>query len=53
LKSSCLQRDDLLLQGADQLEAGPVTDVRQPRVGVPAEVPLADLAVLGASNSAP
>jgi len=26
----------------------PVTDVRQPGVGVPAEVPLADLAVLGA-----
>ena len=43
-----LQRDDLLLQGADQLQAGAVTDVRQPRVGVAAEVALADLAVLGA-----
>ena len=43
-----LQRDDLLLQGADQLQAGAVTDVRQPRVVVPAEVALADLAVLGA-----
>ena len=42
-----LQRDHLLLQGPDHLQAGPVTDVRQPRVGVPAEVPLADLAVLG------
>ena len=43
-----LQRDDLLLQGADQLQAGPVTDVGQPRVLVPAEVALADLAFLGA-----
>jgi hypothetical protein len=43
-----LQRDDLLLQGADQLQAGAVTDVRQPRVLVPAEVALADLAVRGA-----
>ena len=42
-----LQRDDLLLQGADHLQAGPVADVGQPRVLVPAEVPLADLAVLG------
>ena len=43
-----LQRDDLLLHGADQLQAGAVADVRQPRVGVPAEVALADLAVLEA-----
>ena len=43
-----LQRDDLLLHGADQLQAGAVTDVRQPRVGVPAEVALADLPVFGA-----
>jgi hypothetical protein len=43
-----LQRDDLLLHGADQLETGAVADVRQPRVLVPAEVALADLAVLGA-----
>ena len=43
-----LQRDDLLLQGADQLQAGAVADVRQPRVLVAAEVALADLAVRGA-----
>jgi hypothetical protein len=43
-----LQRHDLLLRRADQLEAGAVADVRQPRVLVPAEVALADLAVLGA-----
>ena len=43
-----LQRHDLLLQGADDLQPGAVADVRQPRVGVPAEVALADLAVLGA-----
>jgi hypothetical protein len=43
-----LQRDDLLLQGADQFQAGAVTDVREPRVLVPPEVALADLAVLGA-----
>ncbi len=42
-----LQRDDLLLQGADQLQAGAVADVRQPRVLVAAEVALADLAVRG------
>ena len=42
-----LQRDHPLLQGADHLQAGPVADVGQPRVLVPAEVPLADLAVLG------
>ena len=42
-----LQRDHLLLQRPDHLQAGPVADVRQPRVLVPAEVPLADLAVLG------
>ena len=40
-----LQRDDLLLQRADQLQARPVADVGQPRVGVPAEVALADLAL--------
>ena len=43
-----LQRDDLLLQGADQLQAGAVADVGQPRVLVAAEVALADLAVLRA-----
>ena len=43
-----LQRDDLLLQGADHLQAGAVADVGEPRVLVAAEVPLADLAVLGA-----
>ena len=43
-----LQRDDLLLQGADQLEAGAVADVGQPRVLVAAEVALADLALRGA-----
>ena len=43
-----LQRDDLLLQGADDLQAGAVADVGQPRVGVAAEVALADPAVLGA-----
>ena len=42
-----LQRDDLLLQGADHLQAGAVADVRQPRVLVAAEVPLADLALGG------
>jgi len=42
-----LQRDDLLLQGADHFQAGAVAHVRQPRVLVTAEVPLADLAVLG------
>ena len=43
-----LQRDDLLLQGADEFEAGAVADVGQARVLVAAEVALADLAVLGA-----
>ena len=43
-----LQRHDLLLQGADQLEAGAVADVGEPRVLVAAEVALADPAVLGA-----
>ena len=43
-----LQRHDLLLQGADDLQAGAVADVSQPRVGVAAEVALADPAVLGA-----
>src|SRR5271156_6767612 len=32
-----LQRDDLLLHRADQLQAGAVADVREPRVGVSAE----------------
>ena len=41
-----LQGDDLLLQGADDLQAGAVTDVRQPWVGVAAEVALADPAIL-------
>jgi hypothetical protein len=40
-----LQRDDLLLQGADQLEARAVADVGQARELVAAEVPLADLAL--------
>ena len=43
-----LQADDLLLQGADQLQAGAVADVGQPRVLVAAEVALADAAVRGA-----
>jgi hypothetical protein len=42
-----LQRDYLLLQGADHLQAGAVADVREPRVLMTAEVALADLAVLG------
>ena len=43
-----LQRHDLLLQCADDLQAGAVADVRETRVGVTAEVALADPAVLGA-----
>src|SRR6266704_643885 len=43
-----LQRDDLLLEGADQLQAGTVADVRQARVLVAAEVALGDAAVRGA-----
>ena len=43
-----LQRDDLLLQGADQLQPGAVADVGQPGVLVAAEVALADPAVGGA-----
>ncbi len=43
-----LQRDDLLLHRADQFEARAVADVREPRIGVPAEVALADPAVRGA-----
>ena len=43
-----LQRDDLLLQRADDLEPRAVADVGQPRVGVPTEVALADLSVFGA-----
>ncbi len=44
-----LQRDHPLLQGADDLQPGPVPDVGQPRVLVPAEVSALafDLAVLG------
>ena len=48
-----LQRDDLLLQCADDLKAGAVADVRQPRVGVPAEVALADPPVLGPVEQRP
>ena len=48
-----LQRDDLLLQRADDLQAGAVADVGEPRVGVPAEVALADLSVLGAVEERP
>ena len=43
-----LQRDDLLLQRADDLQAGAVADVGQSRIGVAAEVALTDPAVLGA-----
>ncbi len=48
-----LQRDDLLLEGADELEPGAVADVRQPRIGVAAEVALADPAVLGPIEQRP
>ncbi len=48
-----LQGHDLLLQGADDLQAGAVADVGQPRVGVPAEVALADPAVLGPIEQRP
>lgn len=40
-----LEGDDLLLEGADQLQAGAVADVREARVLVPAEVALRDLPV--------
>ena len=40
-----LQGDDPLLQGPDHLQPGTVAHVREPRVLVPAEVPLRDLAV--------
>ena len=40
--------DHLLLQGADQLQAGAVADVGQAGVAVAAEVALGDAAVLGA-----
>ena len=40
--------DRALLQGADHLQAGAVTDVGEPRVAVATEVALRDLAVLGA-----
>ena len=39
------ERDGALLQGADQLQAGAVADVGQPRVAVAAEVALVDAAV--------
>ena len=41
-------RDGVVLQGADHLEAGAVSDVRQPRVPVTAEITLENEAVLGA-----
>ena len=40
-----LQRDDLLLEGADQLEPGAVTHVREAGIFVTTEVALADLAI--------
>ncbi len=40
-----LQRDDLLLEGTDQLQPRTVADVRQPRVFMAAEVALGDPAV--------
>ena len=40
--------DAVVLQRADEFEAGAVADVGEPRVLVPAEVALKDLAVLGA-----
>ncbi len=40
--------DAVILQCADHLEAGAVSDVREPRRGMPAEVPLQDPSVLGA-----
>ncbi len=43
-----LEGHDALLQGADEFQAGTVAHVCEPWVLVPAEVPLADLAVLGA-----
>ncbi|CAM5559353.1 hypothetical protein STENM36S_03525 [Streptomyces tendae] len=43
-----LERDDLLLEGADQLQARAVADVGQARVLVAAEVALRDPAVRGA-----
>ena len=42
-----VHRDDLLLEGADQLQTSAVTYVRQARVPVAAEVALKDLAFLG------
>ena len=40
--------DAVVLQRADQLEAGAIADVREARIAVAAEVALADQAVLGA-----
>ena len=47
------QRDDLLLQGADQLQPGAVADMGEPRVFVAAEVALADPAVRRAVEQRP
>ena len=38
--------DAVILQGADHLQPGPVTDVSEPRIAVAAEVSLQDAAVL-------
>ena len=43
-----LQRDDLLLESTDHLEAGAIAHVRQPRIFVPPEIPLTDAAILRA-----
>ena len=40
--------DAVILQGADELEAGAITDVREARVPMATEVALADEAFLGA-----
>ncbi len=48
-----LERDGALLQGPDQLQAGAVTDMREARVAVAAEVALEDAAVLGAVEQGP
>ena len=42
-----------VLQRADHLQARAVADVRQPRIRVPAEIPLQDLAVLRAVEDGP
>src|SRR6266496_4591491 len=44
----------MVLQGADHLQARAVSDVRQPRIAVPAKIPLQNPAVAGAiEESAP